>query len=56
MANAGQSRATGPLFFLKTGCPNRVLVVSGLQKISGDFNFGQKKGPKIRQSEIFTAQ
>ena len=29
MANAGQSQATGPLFFLKTGCPNEVLVVSG---------------------------
>ena len=29
MANVGQSRATGPLFFLKTGCPNKVLVVSG---------------------------
>ena len=29
MANAGQSRATGPLFFLKPGCPNKVLVVSG---------------------------
>ena len=28
MANAGQSRTTGPLFFLKTGCPNEVLVVS----------------------------
>ena len=25
MANAGQSRATSPLFFLKTGCLNKVL-------------------------------
>ena len=24
MANAAQSRATGPLFFLKTGCPKRI--------------------------------
>ena len=29
MANAGQSWATGPLFSLKTGCPNEILVVSG---------------------------
>ena len=29
MVNEGQSRATGALFFLKTGCPNEVLVVSG---------------------------
>ena len=29
MANAGQSRATGPLFNLKTGCPNEILVASG---------------------------
>ena len=29
MANARQTRATGPLFFLKTGCPNEVLVASG---------------------------
>ena len=29
MANAGQSRGTGPSFFPETGCPNKVLVVSG---------------------------
>ena len=29
MVNEGQSRATGALFFLKTGCLNEVLVVSG---------------------------
>ena len=29
MANAGQSRASGPLFFVKTGCLKKVLVVSG---------------------------
>ena len=29
MANAAQSRATGPLFFLKTGCSNKILVASG---------------------------
>ena len=29
MANAAQSRATGPLFFLKTGCLNEILVASG---------------------------
>ena len=29
MANAGQSWATGPLFFLKTRCPKEVLVVLG---------------------------
>ena len=29
MANAAQSRATGLLFFLKTGCPNEILVASG---------------------------
>ena len=28
-ANAGQSWVTSPLFFLKTGCPNRVSVVLG---------------------------
>ena len=37
MANAGQSRATGPLFILKTGCPNEVLVVSGTRATA---NFG----------------
>ena len=31
MANAGQSRGTGPLFFQKTGCPNEILVASGNQ-------------------------
>ena len=29
MANARQSGATGSLFFLKTGFPNKVLVVLG---------------------------
>ena len=29
MANARQSPATGPSFFLKTGCLNNVLVVLG---------------------------
>ena len=29
MANDGQSRATSPLFFLKTGCLNKVLVALG---------------------------
>ena len=29
MANAAQSRATSPLFFLKTGWPNKILVASG---------------------------
>ena len=29
MAKVAQSRATGPLFFLKTGCPNEILVTSG---------------------------
>ena len=29
MANAAKSQATGPLFFLKTGCPNEILVASG---------------------------
>ena len=28
MADAGQFQATGPLFFLKTGCLNEVLVAS----------------------------
>ena len=37
MANAGQSRATGPLFFLKTGCLNEVLVVSVIRATA---NFG----------------
>lgn len=36
MANAGQSRETGPLFFLKTGCPNKVsgtaMYIQGRQK------------------------
>ena len=29
MANVAQSRATGPLFFLKTGYPKEILVASG---------------------------
>ena len=29
MANAGQSQATGPLFFLKTGCPTGQPLISG---------------------------
>ena len=29
MSNAAQSWATGPLFFLKTGCPNEIVVASG---------------------------
>ena len=29
MANVAQSWATGPLFFLKAGCPNQILVASG---------------------------
>ena len=33
MANARQSRATGPLFFLKSGCPNKVLVVSANRQL-----------------------
>ena len=37
MANAGQSWATGPLFFLKTGCPNKLLVVLGNRATA---NFG----------------
>ena len=69
MANSWQSRATGPLFLLKTGCPNEILVASGqplissivnvwdqihyLQKISIDLNFRQKKCPLIKLSDIF---
>ena len=36
MANAGQSWGTSPLFFLKTGCPNKVPFVLGNQ---GTANF-----------------
>ena len=41
MANAGQSRATSPLSFLKTGCLNKVLVVSGNWATA---NFGHRCG------------
>ena len=40
MENAGQSPATGPLFFLKTGYPNEVLVVSVNRETA---NFGHWK-------------
>ena len=39
MANAAQSRATGPLFFLKTGCPEEILVASG-KRATANFEHG----------------
>ena len=44
MANAAQSRATGPLFLLKTGCINEILVASGNRATA---NFEHWSGRKI---------
>ena len=41
MANARQSRATSPLFFLKSGCRNKVLVVSGNRATANFEHFTQ---------------
>ena len=42
MANAAQSWATGPLFFLKTGCPNEILVASGNRATANFEHWGSK--------------
>ena len=50
MANAGQSWATGPLFFLKTGRPKEVSFVSGNWATTNfePWNNGHSKGNSIK--------
>ena len=49
MANTAQSRATGPLFFLKTGCRNKILVALGNRATA---NFEHWAGERRLELEI----
>ena len=55
----GRLTWTHSYVMFSAGCHSGIedtVVAHYLQKISDDFNFGQKKCPKIKPSEIFTVQ